>query len=113
MPAVEQVLLYWGSTWRGKQVVMHVDNRAIAHGMLNRTIRGASMEILRRCMLLAAEFDLELDAQWIPTKENALADALSRFDYDKVTNLAPQLTCSISTLRNRGFLTYTNRDSSE
>ena len=61
MRAVEQVLLYWSSTWRGKQVVMHVDNRAIAHGMANRTIRGASMAILRRCMLLAAEFDLELE----------------------------------------------------
>ena len=92
---------------------MHVDNRAIAHGMANRTIRGASMAILRRCMLLAAEFDLELEARWIPTKENALADALSRFDYDRVTDLAPQLTYSISSLRNRGFLTYTSRDPPE
>ena len=27
MRSVEQVLLYWGSTWKGKQAVMHVDNR--------------------------------------------------------------------------------------
>jgi len=43
MRAVEQVLLHWASKWKGKALVMHVNNRAVAQGIANRTIRGASM----------------------------------------------------------------------
>ena len=73
MRAVEQVLLYWGDQCRGKRVVIHVDNRAVAHRIEKRTIRGDSMGVLRRCLLLATEYDLELNASWFSTKENALA----------------------------------------
>lgn len=48
MRAVEQVLLYWAPRWKGKTLVIHVDNRAVAHGIANWTIRGASMQVLRR-----------------------------------------------------------------
>jgi len=76
MRAVEQAILYWGKVWRSKRVVIHIDNWAVAHGLDKGTIRGASMQVLWRCCLLAAEHDLELETQWISTKENALADAL-------------------------------------
>ena len=46
MRAVEQALLYWGRQWRGSKVIMHVDNRAVAHGLENQTIRGAPMNVL-------------------------------------------------------------------
>ena len=88
MRVVEQALLYWSRRWKGLKVIIHVDNRAVAQGLENQTIRGAPMTILRRCLLLAAEHDLDLEARWIPTKENALADALSWFDYDRIDNLA-------------------------
>jgi len=105
MRAVEQALLYWGKSWRGKKVVMHIDNRAVAYAVENRTMRGASMTVLRRCLLLAAEHDLDLRTRWIPTQENTLADALSRFNYEKIANLAPQLSHPVCDLRRRGFLT--------
>ena len=111
MRAVEQALLHWGSEWRGKKVVFHVDNRAVFHAIENRTIRGLSMDVLRRCLLLAAEYDLEVEAKWIPTKDNALADALFRFDYNRIANLAPQLIYPICSHRNLGYLTYNSRDS--
>jgi len=89
MQAVKQLLLYWGKKWRGKTVRMHIDNRAVAHALSNRTIRGASMPVMRRCLLLATEYDIDIEAHWISTKENALADALSRFDYDRIADIAP------------------------
>ena len=106
MRAVEQAQLYWGKQWQGKKVIMHFDNRAVVHGLENQTIRGSSMDVLRRCLLLATDHDLEKKARWIPTNANTLADALSRFDYEKITNLAPQLIHPTSSLRDRGFLTY-------
>ena len=68
-----------------------MDNQAVAHGLANRTIRGAPMQVLRRCLLLASECDLDLVAQWVSTDDNALADALSRFDYARIADIAPQL----------------------
>jgi len=109
MRAVEQVLLYWGSEWKGKTVVMHTDNRAGSYGLANRTIRGASMKVLRRSLRLAADYDLELKSQWISTKDNALADALSRFDHNRVADLAPQLSYPACILPNHGLRIYSNQ----
>jgi len=111
MCAVEQSLLYWGKHWRGTKVIMNIDNRAVVYGLENSTIRGATMNVLRRCLLLATNHDLEIEAQWIPTNENALADALSHFAYDKIADLAPQLLYPISSLRDLGFLTSSKQDS--
>ena len=91
MRAVEQVLLYWGRRWRGKRIQIQVDNRAVAYRLAKGTIREASMRVLRRCLLLATEYDLELEPQWISTRDNGLADALSHWDIGRITDLAPQL----------------------
>ena len=111
MGAVEQALLHWGKSWHGAKVIMHIDNRAVAYVITNQTIRSATISVLRRCLLLATKYDLEIETQWIPIKDNSLADALSRFDFDKIANLAPQLLLPTSTLRDRGFLIY-NRQAS-
>ena len=63
MRAVEQVLLHWGNKWRGTILIMHIDNKAVVHGLKNHTIRAGSMNLLWRCLLLATEYDLELEAQ--------------------------------------------------
>lgn len=55
MRVVEQALLCWGRKLRGKSVIVHVDNCAVFHALENETIRGNSMDILRRCSPLAAE----------------------------------------------------------
>jgi len=107
---VEQALLHWGHKWRGKRIIMHIDNRAVAYAIENRTIRGVSMNVLRRCLLLAAECDLVISTQWIPTKDNILADALSRLDFDRVAKIAPQLIYPATILRDLGFWIYSKRD---
>jgi len=68
------------------------------------------MHVLRRCLLLATEYDLDLEVRWTSTKENALADALSRLEYYRIADLAPQLLRPASSLPLRGFQTYSNRD---
>lgn len=111
MRAVEQAILYWGHTWKGKRVVMYIDNQAVVHGLTNGTMRGAPMEVLRRCLLLATEYDLELETHWIATKDNALADALWRLNTQKIAIIAPQLIHPKCNLRKRGLLMFSNRDS--
>lgn len=89
---------------------MHIDNKAVVHGLTNRTIRGASMDVLRQYLLLATEYDLDLQARWVSTKENALADALSRSECNRIADLAPQLLDPTCGLPKPGFGTYSNRD---
>jgi len=52
---VEQVVLHRASNYKEKGLVIHVDNRAVANGIDKRTIREASMQVLRRCLLLASQ----------------------------------------------------------
>ena len=68
------------------------------------------MQVLRQCLLLAAKYDLDLQPEWIPTTNNSLADALSRFDYSRVTDLAPQLANPECKLPNLGLRIYNNQD---
>lgn len=104
MRAVEQGLLRWARLWKGSQVTLHIDNQAVVFGIRNHTMRGSTMDVLRRCLLLASRHDLELIPHWKPTGNNRLADALSRFDRDTITNLAPQLL-PLFDHQNPGFLT--------
>ena len=111
MRAVEEALLHWGKKWQGRKVIVHTDNRAVAYGIANHTIRGGSMVVLRSFLLLAAKHDIKVETEWISTTDNTLADALSRFNFEKVADLAPQLLHPTSSLRDLGFLTYRGRAS--
>ena len=44
---------------------------------------------LRELLLLASKYDIVIEACWIRSEDNGLADALSRFDDRKVANLCP------------------------
>jgi len=111
MGPVEQALLHWGKIWKGKRLICQVDNRAVFHGLEKRTIRGTTMNVLRQCLLLPTEYDLETEARWFPTRNNALADAPPRFDYNRIANLAPELIYPTCNNQDHGFLTYNKRDS--
>jgi len=63
MRLVEQVLLHWGAERKGKKQIIHINNRAVMLGLTNQTIGGGSMQVLQRCLLLATEYDLELEAR--------------------------------------------------
>ena len=105
MRAVEQGLLRWGHLWRGSRLTLYIDNQAVVYAIANQTIRGRTMDVLRRCLLLASKHDIELSPSWIPTTHNELADALSRFDKNTIANIAPQLL-PLFDRQNPGFLTF-------
>lgn len=54
------------------------------------------MQVLRTITMLAACLNFTFSSVCIPTKENALADAASRFQYNKLFQLAPDLPCKPS-----------------
>ena len=55
------------------------------------SIKGQAISPLQQIAMHIALHDVELHCLWIPTKENALADALSRWNIERIANLCPNL----------------------
>ena len=91
MVAVHMAFKKWGQQLAGCHLVLFCDNTAVVSGLRRRTSRGRLMAILRKTLLLAACHDIEIEPRWIPSGENCLDDALSRFEANKLKLLAPQL----------------------
>ena len=62
------------------------DNETIVDALNKHTIEGEAIHILQLIYLAVALFDIGLSANWLSSKENWIADALSRFDLSKLAN---------------------------
>ena len=51
-----------------------------------------TMELVRQFVGFAARLDFEFESAWLPTAENGIADAASRFQFTRMFDLAPHLT---------------------
>jgi hypothetical protein len=72
----------WHSHWRGYEVVLHIDNEAVAICLNSGSIdHPPTQQLFRLFALLAAEAGFTFHSVWIPTAENPIADALSRFQW--------------------------------
>jgi hypothetical protein len=55
------------------------------------SIKGQAISPLRQIAMHTVLQDIKLHCMWIPTKENVLADALSRSETENIANLCPSL----------------------
>jgi len=97
MYAVLHAFILWHEHWEHGRLVLHCDNEAVVEGINKKSIRGPAIRPLQRILLIAAAFDIELIAYWIPTAENKIADALSRFDYKRLNELGLTIQGSFQT----------------
>ena len=84
--AVLFALAKWGEELAGCQVTIMCDNDAIVQAINKRSIRGDAINPLQLIFLTAALYDIEVQARWLPSEENWIADALSRFKLSKLAN---------------------------
>ena len=80
MFAVLHAFLLWHDLWCGGRVRLASDYTAVVDSINKRSIKGPAIHPLQRILLIAAVFDIELLAFWIPSEENRVADAASRHD---------------------------------
>ena len=92
-------LAKWGASWYGRTVIAMCDNSVIVPALNSKSVKGEAIHPLQLIFLTAALNDIELLSEWLSTKENWIADALSRFQIDKVANLFPQFQGPSSQLR--------------
>ena len=97
MTAVLQALVRWIETFKGSHLHIFCDNFPVMQGLRKNSICGEAMQPLRRIAMLCAEQDIEVQAHWISTKQNSLADMLLRGQYTKIANKYSSLQIALST----------------
>lgn len=81
----------WGKAWERKRIVFHCDNMAVVH-ILNKG-RSPSliiMKLMRRLVLVAATCNFHIMSIHVPGYQNQIADSLSRLNFQKFRELAPE-----------------------
>ena len=80
----------WGGQWRQRSVCFHCDNLAVVCILNSRTSKDPLiMHLLRNLLMSAAYFGFAFCAQHVPGVENKVADALSRFQWQRFRLHAP------------------------
>ena len=105
--AILHAFVLFHKQWAGGRLHLACDNTAVVHGINKRSIKGEAIHPLQTILLIAAVFDIEVFAFWIPSEENIVADAASRHDFKKLADLGLQVfrnaDIKISTLRHKLF----------
>ena len=69
----------WGKAWSGRRILCHCDNQSVVADLRSRSSKHKGMMHLLRCLVfLEARYQCYLYSTYINTKDNHLADDLSR-----------------------------------
>jgi hypothetical protein len=87
MAALKAIELWGPQLLLSQRLFLFIHNAAVVGGLTKHSIRGEPMALLHKLLFLAATIDIELVPRWIRTTENIFADAISRHQWRKITNL--------------------------
>jgi hypothetical protein len=93
--AILVALAKWGPQAQGSKITFMCDNQAIVDAINKTSIRGEAINPLQLILLAAASFDIDIEAKWLSSEENWIADALSRFDLKRLANFKLDLVFSM------------------
>ena len=80
-----------GHQWSAKRVEFHYDNTAMVEVLRSGTSKDSNMIVLlRHLSMLAALHSFAFTASHVAGSSNSVADALSRFDFQRFRRLVPQ-----------------------
>jgi hypothetical protein len=108
MCAIVHAMVLWHKDWAGGRLRLACDNTVVVDAINNQSIRGETIKPLQDILFIAAIFDIEISAFWIPSEENIIADTASCFDFGKLADLGFQAssqrypdTATVSTLHQK------------
>ena len=78
----------WGCRWTRKRVEFRPDKMAVVNALRSGTSKDPNMMVLLRSLSLSAACR-SLTASHRAGRDNCIADALSRFDFQRFHHLAP------------------------
>src|SRR5437762_11480295 len=92
MFAILHTFLLWHEPWSNDRVHIASDSGVVVDAINKHSIKGPAIRPLQSILLIAAVFNIDLMAFWIPSEENIVADAASRFDFKKLAELGFQMS---------------------
>ncbi len=87
-----------GKRLRGKSFLIKIDNTTAACALTNRTCRNKTlMRLLRQFLMMIVRMECRYWVEWVGTRDNARADALSRGQWQQFRALCKQqdITCDV------------------
>jgi hypothetical protein len=87
--AIHEAFLFAAHLWAHHKVLIFTDSTTAFSGLSNLSLRGPAHIPLLALLSIAAAQDIDISPFWLPSKENSLADALSRLDVIATADLCP------------------------
>ena len=86
----------WGHLWRGKKITLYSDCQPAIQAFNKRYSSSPELLfVIRLIVILAHRCDFVFRLEWLSTTDNAIADALSRRDFDRFRTLCAAQGISI------------------
>jgi len=84
-------LTMWGEQLQNKKLLFYIDNEAVVM-VINKKSSKCPMVMLlvRKLVLITLKYNIVIKAEHIPGKTNLIADAISRCQWARFRNLAPE-----------------------
>jgi hypothetical protein len=97
----------WGMRLRQKKVLFHCDNMSMVQVLQSGTSKNRDiMKLVRLLFYICAHYNFECNATHVGTKENGIADSLSRNDLIRFRTLAPNADVAMSTPVHLGYESF-------
>jgi hypothetical protein len=88
--AIAEAFRRWSPVWRHGSLCIHTDNMVAYSGIQNDVVKGPGNRSLREILISSMTNDITMTTIWVSSANNGLADALSRFDREKLLLLCPK-----------------------
>jgi hypothetical protein len=83
-------LRLWSAQLANKRILFHIDNSAVVQVINSATSKSIRvMKIVRKLVLITLQHNISIQAQYIPSKLNDIADSISRSQWRRFRQLAP------------------------
>ncbi|CAG2246210.1 unnamed protein product [Mytilus edulis] len=98
-------IILWGSELRNKKVLFHIDNEGAVHIINKKSSKSSDVMILvRRLVLETLHHNILIKADHVPGKVNTIADAISRCQWSRFRNLAPNASLTPTPIPNQVWI---------
>ena len=78
----------WAHNWRNFSIILITDNSTVQTALsTGKSNSKGIMTLLRKLFWILTEFNFEYMSVYIKSKDNALADALSRINSRRISNV--------------------------
>jgi hypothetical protein len=84
--------LLWQDEWQGAVVRLACENSGVVDALNESWIQGPAILPRQRLLLIAAVYDIQIVPFWVPSEEDMVADAASRYHHERLANLALQVS---------------------